>query len=172
MTVLAYLAAVWTAFGAGVCLSLLAWSRLCNWALVLVLTVLLVLQLHSLFAPRHVAIDALIFALAVGSCASLPGTAWAYFEAARQGHISPRAPWGALALWITAVACMFSAPGCRVNLLDETLVTLGGLALPLTPFALAPLAVAWNRHRGPGSRGIDSLMLPVAKGATKIETKA
>ena len=80
--------------------------------------------------------------------ACLIGTVCAYVAARRQGHISRRLFWMALALWLLLAAGAGSAWG-SVELRPAVWLVLapGLVALPFAPLAAAPLAVAWNRHR-------------------------
>ena len=64
--------------------------------------------------------------------------------------LPPRVLWGALAAWLVFAVGLFSMlcwllPGGRTLV---SVIVLGiALLLPLTRLALAPLALAWNRHR-------------------------
>jgi hypothetical protein len=76
---------------------------------------------------------------------------WAYREAIRRGLIGGRALSGILALWLALVASAVGLAALTLPawLAAETRVSaMVGIALlmPLTRFALAPLALDWNRH--------------------------
>lgn len=90
------------------------------------------------------------------SVASLLGTAVAFLVARRRGLISRRLPGLALAAWLAACLVMGWQAGDQVRsalesgtALESALVVLGPglLALAVAPWALAPLALSWNRHR-------------------------
>ena len=78
--------------------------------------------------------------------------AWAFRAAWTRGLITLRYSAGALALWLTLVAC---AAGFTTLAIGASTVHVSGLfilvgvavVMPLARFALAPLALDWNRHR-------------------------
>jgi len=73
----------------------------------------------------------------------------AFFVLARRKSITHRImPWVGLALWITF--CIIGVAGDIVKLngpASNLILVLGLLTWPVAPLAIAPLALAWNRHR-------------------------
>jgi hypothetical protein len=77
------------------------------------------------------------------------GITTAFFVLARRKSITHRImPWVGLALWV--IFCLIGVHGDIVKLNGPTsnlILVLGLLTWPVAPLALAPLALAWNRHR-------------------------
>jgi hypothetical protein len=76
----------------------------------------------------------------------LGGTLAAFAAARRRKLVSTRAVLIALGLCVLPFVCLFVTPE-RVPSLEIALLLAGCCAVPLSPLALAPLALAWNRHR-------------------------
>jgi hypothetical protein len=91
--------------------------------------------------------------------------AWAWNRACRQGLLSRRAAWAYLGVWAAATACLillvslvfWPAQGddmwpplqlaAHISWLRHLLILGALLVVPLARPGLAPLALAWNRHR-------------------------
>jgi hypothetical protein len=98
-------------------------------------------------AEGHADLPHSVWQIALGSI-SVAATAWLFGTALRDGQISASCGERALVAWLAACAvgsCIYILAG-PLNLSDLVLMA-GLLALPLAPFAAAPLALAWNRHR-------------------------
>ena len=88
--------------------------------------------------------EALFMLLAV---ACLAGTIAAFCAARRRRLISSRASCVCLAGYLVLLAYLYTAfPVPRLSLIEHAVWISFGIA-PLAPFATAPLAAAWNRHR-------------------------
>jgi hypothetical protein len=79
-------------------------------------------------------------------------TSWAFRAAIRRGLIGGRSLFGIMALWLALVASAVGLAALTLPawLAAETRVAaMVGIAtfVPLARFALAPLALDWNRHR-------------------------
>lgn len=75
---------------------------------------------------------------------------WSLSTLRRRELIPSRVLWGALVIWLTLAAGLFAALHALLppDLFSVPVVVLAiVLLLPLTRLALAPLALAWNRHR-------------------------
>jgi hypothetical protein len=77
------------------------------------------------------------------------GAAWLYTKAYRRRMIRSATLLAAAIAWITA--CAVVVPQWPANgdqpLLPAYVLVAGALAIVVVPFAAAPLAIAWNRHR-------------------------
>ncbi len=94
---------------------------------------------------------ALPWLVAIGAIPKVLVTSWAFRAAIRRGLIGARALFGIMALWLALVASAVALAALTLPawLPSETRVAalLGIAALvPLARFALAPLALDWNRH--------------------------
>jgi hypothetical protein len=75
---------------------------------------------------------------------------WAFGEANRRGLLSRRASVKYFAFWLLGTIWLvaISSTLCQGTVFPQPLVTLGAaLLLPLARVGLAPLALAWGRHR-------------------------
>ncbi|MGC8643121.1 MAG: hypothetical protein ACP5XB_24950 [Isosphaeraceae bacterium] len=100
----------------------------------------------------HRLLPALIWAMAILVVVKLLLSVWAFRLAWRRGLLSARsigriaAIWTATALATIALACLL-LPGSGLQVPRPVLLVGSLLLLPLGRFALAPLALDWNRHR-------------------------
>lgn len=83
----------------------------------------------------------------VTAAACLGATAAAYAAAWRRNLVSLRAVVGALAVYVLLLVCFLLMLAEGIMPLEVFLPMVGFSAAPLAPLALAPLALAWNRHR-------------------------
>ena len=144
----AILAAAWTLVGLWLMLGLAGHSKIMLWMFVAGAFAAGVMILVSKFAltadARHVFGQVIFGGL---GAATIAGTAWAYLVAVKRSLVDGLTAFAAAAAW---------AAGCAVGLMRlpwpeppvlAYLLGAGWLALAAAPLAVAPLAVAWNRHR-------------------------
>jgi hypothetical protein len=75
---------------------------------------------------------------------------WAFREANRRRLLSPRTTVKYFVIWLLGTICFVTVASvlCQGTVFPQPFVTLGtALLLPLVRVGLAPLAVAWGRHR-------------------------
>jgi hypothetical protein len=85
---------------------------------------------------------------AIAGVACLVVTPAVFIAARRRGLIEPPTAWAALASW--ALLIIAAALVLRHNAAPPAIaytLTFGVLSLAVIPFAAAPLALSWNRHR-------------------------
>ena len=103
------------------------------------------------FLDKHVGLlVALPWLFTFGLIAKILIAAWAFREANRRGLLSTRATVKYFAFWLVGTMCFvtIAAAICQGTVFPQPLVTLGAaLLLPLARVGLAPLALAWGRHR-------------------------
>jgi hypothetical protein len=77
------------------------------------------------------------------------GSAWLYTKALRRGMINRATLFAAAFAWAAACAAVVTQwpTGGDQPLLPAYALVAGALAIAVAPFAAAPLAIAWNRHR-------------------------
>jgi hypothetical protein len=137
-----YVLYLWTAVGLGASLALCrqwfaCWGGLSFGGLLLAF----VFGVDRLSADVGEALCALVGAVCFAS------TIAAFIAVGRRRLVSFRVVCACLAGYLVLLAYLYTAfPGERLFLFDHAVQITFGIA-PLAPFATAPLAVAWNRHR-------------------------
>lgn len=120
------------------------------WLLAPILIIPIFLFAYELIADMLNAHD-LAHPIAFGwllASAAIVGVPLAYAKSLKQKHIKPWLAIAALALWCSATAVMcHAALNDRVDSLLYYAAIAAFFALPFAAFAIAPLALAWNRHR-------------------------
>ena len=103
------------------------------------------------FLDKHFGLlVALPWLFTFGLIAKILIAVWAFSEATRRGLLSQRAAVKYLAFWSLGTICFVAIASalCAGTAFPQPLVTLGvALLLPLARVGLAPLALAWGRHR-------------------------
>ena len=103
------------------------------------------------FLEKHFGLlVALPWLFTFGLIAKILIAVWAFREANRRRLLSPRATVKYFAFWLLGTMCFvtIAAAICQGTVFPQPLVTLGAaLLLPLARVGLAPLALAWGRHR-------------------------
>ena len=103
------------------------------------------------FLDKHFGLlVALPWLFTFGLIAKILIAVWAFREANRRRLLSPRATVKYFAFWLLGTMCFvtIAAALCQGTVFPQPLVTLGAaLLLPLARVGLAPLALAWGRHR-------------------------
>jgi len=103
------------------------------------------------FLDKHFGLlVALSWLFTFGLVAKILIAVWAFREANRRGLLSPRMTVKYFAFWLLGTICFVAIAStlCQGTAFPQPLVTLGAaLLLPLARVALAPLALAWGRHR-------------------------
>jgi hypothetical protein len=103
------------------------------------------------FLDKHVGLlVALPWLFTFGLIAKILIAVWAFGEATRRRLLSARATLKYLAFWFLGTICFVAIASaiCQGTAFPQPLVTLGAaLLLPLARVGLAPLALAWGRHR-------------------------
>jgi hypothetical protein len=103
------------------------------------------------FLDKHIGLlIALPWLFTFGLIAKILIAAWAFREANRRGLLSSRATVKYFAVWLLGTICFVTIASaiCLGTVFPQPLVTLGAaLLLPLARVGLAPLALAWGRHR-------------------------
>jgi hypothetical protein len=103
------------------------------------------------FLDKHVGLlVALPWVFTSGLIAKILIAVWAFGEANRRGLLSPRATVKYFAFWFLGTICLAAIASaiCQGTAFPQPLVTEGAaLLLPLARVGLAPLALAWGRHR-------------------------
>jgi hypothetical protein len=103
------------------------------------------------FLDKHVGLlIALRWLFSFALVAKILIAVWAFSEANRRRLLSPRATVKYFAFWLVGTICFVAIASaiCLGTAFPQPLVTLGAaLLLPLARVGLAPLALAWGRHR-------------------------
>ena len=103
------------------------------------------------FLDRHFGLlVGLSWLFTFGLIAKILIAVWAFGEANRRGLLSPRVTVKYFAFWLLGTICFVAIASaiCAGTAFPQPLVTLGSaLLLPLARVGLAPLALAWGRHR-------------------------
>jgi hypothetical protein len=149
--------ATWTSLGLGSSLVLAGEMPLMGWGFGGLIGALLGwMILVNLLLPPPVADVVGAIGAAVFGLGLIGGTAWSFQQAARRRLIAAHTPWLSLIAWLALcglTATVLSIGQTTHNPTPQVLRWLwlpllpGMLALVFTPLALAPLALAWNRHR-------------------------
>ena len=129
---------VWTLVGLGAALAMArSWFVPVGWfgAFALFLGVVGVMPLAA---------RAVIFLAAAGCLAA---TIAAFMAAWKRNLVTRRTLIGAIAVYVFLLANSLFGPNEGIITLQFFLPLIGFAALPLAPLAVAPLALAWNRHR-------------------------
>jgi hypothetical protein len=112
-----------------------------------VIAVYIVIMVTAKFGLSSHAQEQLALALAtVFGVACLLGTIAAFVAARRRALVEASTAWTALAVW-AALVVVLVLPSAIPAPPAAYIMLVGILALAVTPFATAPLALAWNRHR-------------------------
>ena len=146
----AVLLGMWTAVAVGATIGLAGRGALffkCTSAGIAVFIGYLLLKAFLLSRETASRTDRIL--LAFGGVLILLGTAWAFVAARRRGMVSTSTAWASLCIWATIIATViYNRPTMPLTQLPSFVLIFGGLtALVVAPFAAAPLALAWNRHR-------------------------
>jgi len=103
------------------------------------------------FLDKHFGLlVALPWLFTFGLIAKILIAVWAFREANRRRLLSPQATVKYFAFWLLGTMCLVTIASaiCQGTVFPQPLVTLGAaLLLPLARVGLAPLALAWGRHR-------------------------
>jgi hypothetical protein len=103
------------------------------------------------FLDKHFGLlVALPWLFTFGLIAKILIAVWAFLEANRRGALSPRTTVKYFAFWLLGTICLVAIGSaiCQGTAVPQSLVTSGAaLLLPLARVGLAPLALAWGRHR-------------------------
>jgi poly(3-hydroxybutyrate) depolymerase len=166
LTVVFLFASTWKQLVQGLCIGLTGREGLIKGSVLLRLCWLVVLGLvvHGVMKSREVGSalwNGAPWILAVLASLKVCGAAWTATRLARARLIGDRALVAGAASWVVAVGALY---GVLAWLLDAPhvaryiLLLLAILAVPLVRPALAALALAWNRHRGPAPSAANAVV--------------
>lgn len=106
----------------------------------------MLLAKFALSPPAHRQVLHAVAAMTGVACLLI--TLAVFIAARRRGLIEPPTIWAAVAAWaVLVIAASLLTPHAAIASNTAYVFLFGGLSLAVLPFAAAPLALAWNRHR-------------------------